>query len=59
MTKISDEKPGNAAQDDDTKGRLEGREDIEQPAGEFETEHDGVKPDLPPDGESDHAKRPD
>jgi hypothetical protein len=48
-----DSKPGNAEQDDDTKSRLEGREDIEQPAGEFETEHDGVKPDRQ-DGD-DHA----
>lgn len=37
-------KPGNAKQDDDTKSLTEARKDSEQPAGEFETEHDGAKP---------------
>lgn len=50
----TDHKPGNAKQDDDTKSRLEGRKDIEQPAGEFETEHDGVEPEA----EAERAKRP-
>jgi hypothetical protein len=54
MTEKTDKTPGNLEQDDDTKSRLEGRKDIEQPAGEFETEHDGVKPDLA----NDRAKRP-
>ena len=47
------QKPGNASQDDDTKSLTEARENSEQPAGEFETEHDGVKPDV----KEDNAKR--
>ncbi|WP_160297859.1 hypothetical protein [Devosia chinhatensis] len=43
------EQPGNAGQNDDTKSLVEGREDAEQPAGEFEKVHDPDHPKPKPE----------
>lgn len=49
----SKQKSGKARQDDDVKSLAEARKHAEQPAGEFEIEHEGAR--KPP--EPDHDQR--